>query len=308
MKKRKKQIIGFTIFFLFSAYGTQSQDTRLNTIKKAIAKRNESLTENLKISGIKAVMEGYTHDVLFFPQYKTAISSKTDLEDFYTEWTDSFEIMDYGKNTVCLEIIGNRLVEIGTFSLTGNEKQKIPFTGNYMVIWKKVEAVYQIEIELFGNDTYVTRNQVPYASVSIPIPHALPKYMLSEDTKIEKELIFHNNQVIEAVTKGDPEKRIRGFHDEAILIPNFSEIKKGKERIVPYIESVYHPESNLYVSHKFYDVRVIDENHVIVAGHYKGGWDRPNDKGSFEGNMLNLLKRNEEGKLVMYRQISNRIK
>lgn len=44
---------------------------------------------------------------------------------------------------------------------------------------------------------------------------------------------------------------------------------------------------------------------VFLNGHFRVGWDKPDNKGSFEGYMSNLMKRGPDGKLLMYRQLAH---
>jgi ketosteroid isomerase-like protein len=44
---------------------------------------------------------------------------------------------------------------------------------------------------------------------------------------------------------------------------------------------------------------------VFLSGHFKVGFGKGDNKGSFEGNMSNLMKRDKDGKLLMYRQLAH---
>jgi hypothetical protein len=44
---------------------------------------------------------------------------------------------------------------------------------------------------------------------------------------------------------------------------------------------------------------------VFINGHFKGGWGDQSTGGHFEGNVSNLMQREKNGKLLMYRQLAN---
>jgi ketosteroid isomerase-like protein len=44
---------------------------------------------------------------------------------------------------------------------------------------------------------------------------------------------------------------------------------------------------------------------VFLSGHFKVSFDNGTDKGTFEGNMSNLMKRGKDGKLLLYRQLAH---
>ena len=257
----------------------------------------------LRQGEIDSLLEMYRTDVVYFPQYHYGIFNKSDLQDFYQRWIDSTTIVTMDRDIVDVAVVKDRAIETGTFSMDFERGgSKNTYRGKYMVIWKEENNSYKVEAESFCSDSYLPKDGVPY--ITTLTKYTKPIYELDASDDIENEIKTRNDEVIKNVESGSGRGRTEGYHREAIYMPNFSKMMIGLDRISPFLFETYFPGSNIFARHSFYDVRPIDEDHVIIAAHFKGGWNRSNSTGEFEGNMLNVRKR-QNGKLIMYRQLVN---
>ena len=278
-----------------------------NAEDKSVARELHQLSSNLsrylREGKIDSLLAMYRTDLIYFPQYHYGLFDKSDLRDFYQRWVDSTPILTMDREIVDAIVIKDRAVETGDFSVEfEREKGKNTYRGKYMVVWKEESGSYRVEAESFCSDSYLPKDSVPYPTGLTK--YTRPLYELDTTNDVEYEIKMLNDEVINHVESGDGQGRKEGYHQAAIYMPNFSEMMVGIDRIAPFLFKTYFPGSNFFVRHSFYEVRPIDENHVMVAAHFKGGWNRSNSTGKFEGNMLNVRKR-QSGKLVMYRQIVN---
>ncbi|MEM6737666.1 MAG: nuclear transport factor 2 family protein [Bacteroidota bacterium] len=272
--------------------------------KAIVTELSKKLTEQLAEGNLDSIMRLYSEEIIYFPQYKSAVLSKDGLRSFYQEWTDSITFLEINRQIVDLDSIGDRIVETGIFSIRySKDDRDFTYSGNYLTFWKKEVDSFKIEAESFCSDYWMPKDSLPYGFIagdSISLDHTY-----SASAEIVDEILALNKKMINDIEVGNSKGRVEGFHRDAVYMPNFSKMLIGMDSIQPYLHKIYYPGSNIFVKQNYYDIRLIDDNHVLVAGHFKGGWNRVDNSGTFEGNMLNLRKRNDEGKLVMYRQISN---
>jgi ketosteroid isomerase-like protein len=59
-----------------------------------------------------------------------------------------------------------------------------------------------------------------------------------------------------------------------------------------------------YVKDTFHEI-FDSGDFVFLSGHFEVGFGKGDNKGSFDGNMSNLMKRSKDGKLLMYRQLAH---
>ena len=299
-------ILGITSILLLEIGCKSSLDPPQSIVssKVLVTDLSKKLTTQLAAENLDSVMSLYSKQVIYFPQYKSAILSKDGLRSFYQKWTDLVSFTEFNRQIVDLDSISDRIVEMGKFSITYSKNEThANYSGNYLTIWKKELGSFKIEAESFCSDYWMPKDSLPYGPILVESNSGSGTYSAPND--IVEEILSLNSKMIEDIEVGNSQGRVEGFHKDAVYMPNFSEMLVGIKRITPYLHKVYYPGSNIYVKQNYYDIRRIDTDHVLVAGHFKGGWNRADNAGIFEGNMLNLRKRNDEGKLLMYRQISN---
>lgn len=292
--------LSLVVILTFVAVGCNSKEETADDVR-VVNQLSNKLTSYFHNEEIDSLLAMYKTDVLYFPQYSRGIFYRSDLRDFYQRWIDSTDILRFDRDIVDIAIIKDRAVETGNFSLDferGGVKK--PYNGKYMVIWKKENDSYSVEAESFCSGYYLPKDSIPYNTTRTE--HVNASYELDPSDVIENEIKILNDEVIKNVESGSGQGRTEDYHQEAIYMPNFSKMIIGLDSISPFLFETYFPGSNFFVQHSFYAVRPINVDNVIIAAHFKGGWNRPDNTGKFEGNMLNVRKR-QNGKLVMYRQI-----
>ncbi len=278
---------------------------RLTRQHRQIVEINNTIEHVYLSEKVDSLINLYHHEATFFPEYKPAIFDITKLRSFYQDWFKAIDIKAYTKKIYKVEVFSDYILEIGNFSLDYLSVDPLPHTysGKYMVLWKSSpDGKLSIISETFGSDKYLEPENVPYADVQIEEKTPLSRNEVSR--QVEAEIEEFNAEVIKAVEEGNGEARASGFTKDGIYMPHFDAILVGMEVIRPYMLKIYKPGGSLFVKHtyqKIYDLG----NFVFVNGHFKGSWGKSMKGGTFEGNMSNLMKRNEQGKLLMYRQLAN---
>lgn len=273
--------------------------------RKKIEAINVKIEQLYLEEDIASIISLYGSNLTFFPEYKPAIFEIGDLKSFYQDWFKDVDITFYRKKIHTIEWLSDHVLEIGTFQLgyTSSNESRDDYTGKYMILWKSdLNGNLQIMSETFSASKYIEAEEVPYSKVQVK-KRIVKRPGIRPALKLEIEAF--NEEVIKAVAEGDGETRARGFTKDAILLGNFDSIRVGIEAIRPIMLNRYHPGSSYNVNHTYYRIHEIGE-YVFINAHYNGTFGDSVNGGMFDGNMSNLMKRNEHGKLKMYRQASNR--
>ncbi len=253
---------------------------------------------------VDSLINRYHLEITYLPEYKPAIFDKTKLAGFFTDWWQRTTVLTYQKKIYEIQAFGDVLMENGHFQLDyiDTDGARGKYDGMYMIFWKRgPDNRLQIFSEGFCSDKYRKSSEVPYCSVSVAEQLEYPQNPINE--RLQREVAEANAAVIQAVEAGDSEARIDGFTEDAVYLHHYEKMMVGIKVLRPYLTRVYRPEAEFFVQHKF--GRIYDlGDYVLVNGHYKGGW-RADGGGTFEGNMLNVRRRCADGKLRIYRSLTN---
>lgn len=291
---------------LISDLKGQGITKNLNDCRKELETINSSIEQLYLTKDVHALTSLYASQFTFFPEYKSAIFEINALSKFFNDWFKAGDVRMYKKKISAVEVYSDHLLELGTYSFhySSMKNPQGEYKGNYMVLWKRInQGKWNIISETFGSDTYIEPEVVPYADVQVEATNFTAIDHVNK--KLIAEIEEFDAVVLKAVAGGDGNARAEGFTKDAILLPNFDSILMGIENIRPKMLKTYTPNMSFIVKHNYNRIYDLGD-YIFVAGHYKGGWGDSNKGGRFEGNMSNLLKRTENGKLLMHRQAGNR--
>jgi len=299
-------LIGIPITFV---QPSKSHPTSIGTADEwrlEIEAVNKNIEQLYITRNINTLIGRYAEEFTFFPEYKPAILEINTLRKFFTDWLNAANIIAYKKKISLVEVYPGYVLEMGTFHFDYSaidERQK-EYKGHYMILWKRNRSGdLRIVSETFGANGYIEPQEVPYASVKLEQSRFTPTHSVSN--QIYTEVIAFDAIVLKAVAEGDGDARANGFTNDAILMSNFDSIRVGMEAIRPKMLKTYTRDVSFNVNHTYFRIYDLGE-YIFVTSHYKGGWGDTDNGGRFEGNMSNLMKRNESGKLLMHRQAGNR--
>lgn len=281
-----------------------AQKVEEKTLEQQLATLNQQISRWYQQQQVDSIIQFYDKKVTFMPEYKPALYDVKSVSNFYKDWWSTTTIEKYQKNIFEVYSFDNYVVEIGTFELdyTQNKSNLKEYDGKYMILWQKSNTgQWTILSEIFNANKYLKASESPYATISVKETTTLPQPNVP--TTLKEEILERNKWLKKVVETGDGPARVKGFMTDAVYLPHFQPMKIGLAEIEPYLLKIYRPEAKLYTNQHICQIYDFGD-FVLTNGHYKGGWGSENG-GTFEGNMMNLYKRNEAGKLLMYRQLTN---
>jgi ketosteroid isomerase-like protein len=248
----------------------------------------------------------YDTAFIYLPEYEQPINKTGELQKFYAEWFKLQPVIFFNKQIYSVEKIANYVLEIGTFHM-GYSKKPGPenyYNGKYMTMWKR-DSLGKLKIisEAFGSDKFIKPEDMPYAPVMVEDTNK-PEEVNILSEKLRAEIGEFDKGVVKAVLTGDGEARANEFTIDGIYMPHFDSMQVGMGKLRPYMLRTYTRSSITYVKDTFHEIFDTGD-FVFLSGHFEVGFGQAGNKGSFEGNMSNLMKRSRDGKLLMYRQLAH---
>jgi ketosteroid isomerase-like protein len=282
--------------------------THINPVQEEIEVINQRIEQLFLSENIELLTSLYSEQLTYFPEYKPAIFNIKGLKKFYRDWFKVTDFSSYRKKIYTVEVYADYILEIGTSRLTyaSDNNPNNEYKCKYMVMWKKDDnEKLKIISETFGAEKYIEPNEVPYATVTVEASNFVERSNVTK--QVMREIEESNAIVIKAVAEGDADARANGFTNDGILMSTFDSMQVGMEAIRAHMFKTYNPDISFIVKHSYNRIYDLGD-YVFLTGHYKGGWgDSIKGGGKFEGNMSNFMKRDKSGKLLMYRQIGNRV-
>lgn len=140
-----------------------------------LTKINHKIEKLFLAQQVEPLIDLYHEDAVVFAEYKPAMTEPTTINHFYITWLGTVNIGAFQKTIYEVQVFSRYLLELGTFdcsySNTTNHPAQTIYRGKYIVFWQQDnQRQWRIVAEIFGSDTYLTAENVPYADVTVPEP------------------------------------------------------------------------------------------------------------------------------------------
>jgi ketosteroid isomerase-like protein len=240
------------------------------------------------------------------PEHSTARYGKEDIEDFYRQWFNGAKIGGLRKTPYEMLDFGDYAVETGAFvqTYTKNGAQPYAYSGKYMVLWATGGDKPRIVSELWGANA-------PFDDAALPAVEdgaSATDRTFRNDAKIAEEIRGRNAIIGKLVSERKGNEHADLFLPDAIYMTYYTPMLVGIDDIRRYFIEHERPgevaiDSLSLITGNIYPID--GGNLQLEQGFYVVNWRAGNDSGTVRGKSLNLWKRNQDGKLMLYRQAVN---
>lgn len=303
----EKRYVAIFIFFL-AFLDLQSQAQNSIEIKEKLTAINNQIAESFLHNDSSTIIKYYDEaEPVCMPEYHNALYTKEDIKSYYEQWLSNFKINDYKRSIYEVKIFENYAIEIGTFNINaiGKNGVSLVYDGKYMNVWKVLKNKKLVLVsEIWGANKAIDGSHFSVIKTNnIEIPE--PKI----DQSIEKEVYKRNERITELVKNREGEKHaVELFTKDAIYLTYDTPMLVGMENIKPYFTEHEKPNGVSIDSLSIKASRIfLLKNFIIEYGYYfvDVSWDNKKGRASVSGKSTNLWKRDENGVLMLYRQMVN---
>jgi ketosteroid isomerase-like protein len=256
----------------------------------------------------KTYLQSYADSVIAMPEYHAPVYGKQYLEHYYRQWFDSTSSTQLKRDIYEVQRIGNYILDIGRFThdFKKADSSLVHYEGKYMNVWA-IGAGHSVSLisEIWGSEFPINSSLLSFAakSPSGPLPG------LSIDPAIEEEVNTRYQHIAAYVkNRQGTLHATEMFLPDAIYLTYDTTMLVGMNNIEPYFTEHEKPGPVSIDSISLLASRMIPvDSFVLEYGYYfvAVSWDNHKGGINVKGKSTNLWKRNNEGKLMMWRQMVN---
>jgi ketosteroid isomerase-like protein len=308
-KMRKRHLLFMVILLFFvKSFAKEQAIKSEDQWKEKLKTINEQLAAAFLNEKIDVIMKFYDDkEPVCMPEYHKALYTKAAIKNYYQQWFDNVEIETYKRNIYEVQLIENYLIEIGFFtnSFTKTNGNLLVYEGKYINVWKieKNENLTLIS-EIWGANTAVDKSNFSFIKTQ---NSEIPQSKINKS--VENEVNKRNALIAELVKKREGEKHATElFTKDAIYMTYDTPMLVGMENIKPYFVEHEKPNGISIDSIQIKASKMISlNNFVIEYGYYyvDVSWDNKKGSAIVTGKSTNLWKRDQNGILMLYRQMVN---
>lgn len=269
---------------------------------------NSELADAFVNKDINVIMKYYDDkEPTCMPEYYTTIYTKNGIKSYYEQWFENVTIHTYKRDIYEVSLIKNYLIEIGTFknNFTRSDGTPLNYEGKYMNVWR-IEKNQDLKLisEIWGANSAVDKSNFSFLK-----PEATIMPTLTTTKTLGEEVKKRNKRIAELVKKRDGEKHATEFFEkDAIYMTYDTPMLVGIDNIKPYFQEHEKPNGVSIDAIEIKASSMISLGKFIIEyGYYyvEVSWDNKKGSAIVTGKSTNLWKRNENGILMLYRQMVN---
>lgn len=296
--------------FCLSAHTLPAQSL-IQTDKKTTAFLRQFRTDynkNMLNNKQELISVYYDDEIRLMPAYQKTIMSKANALVYHKAFSTRFDIKEYEREAIETLDLGARVVETGVFTMklklisTGKEYE---VHGKYQDIWKKLESNNLSLITQAWNHNDRTEIDEYFRFVEVPAVQTAFQAHLPVNSKISFELAALNKLLEVCIIQHDNKVWSQFYTDDAILIANFSPLRRGRKAVEEHLEQEV---KGMPVFEKL-DIRndEIDNLglYVIEYASHVANWRHGESSGVNTGKNIRIWRREPDGALKMFRQIGS---
>lgn len=145
------QKIFISICLCLFGYQFTSQAQSIKQEKAAIFKQARAFSKAYVEENIDKIMELYTKDASVFPN-RTKILSGSNAVRKYWSFNPQVNNISHKLMPKKVEIVGNTAYDYGYYEGVSEYKgKKRPFYGKYVVVWKKVQGIWKMHLDIWNS-------------------------------------------------------------------------------------------------------------------------------------------------------------
>lgn len=304
----KKRCLVLVVFFLFFGNIKGQNSKSVDQLKEKLKAVNNQIADSFLQKNSNIIIEYYDDAApVCMPEYHKALYTKQEIKSYYEQWLNGFKIKEYNREIYEIQLYANFAIEIGLFKInsTNATGKDLAYDGKYLNVWRiEKNGKLTLMSEIWGANKAIDGSNFSFIKTKLT---DTPK--LKTDKKVENEINKRNTRITELVTKREGEKHATEFFTkDAIYLTYDTPMLIGMENIKPYFVEHEKPNGVSIDSLSIRASKMIPLNNLVIEyGYYyvDVSWDNKKGKAIVTGKSVNIWKRNENGILMLYRQMVN---
>jgi ketosteroid isomerase-like protein len=281
----------------------------------AVSREQRAALDAYRTATVRAYLDGKPDGILrhlsetvrLLPAYQKTVLGKADAASYYLAFLKRFVISAYERQPIEVADIGQRVIEIGRFTMTiavRGSSDTHTLAGKYMDLWEKsASGQLALNTAAWNHDEYPKiADQLRFAEV--PSVHMALQARLPVAAGVGLELAANQKLQESTIIQHDGKTWALFYADDAILLANHGGVVSGRKALDEY--TVEH--ANAFPVFEKLDLRThrIDDLHEYVIEYASGvaNWRVGESSGVSLGKNILIWRRESGGALKIWRSIS----
>ncbi|MCV2485257.1 hypothetical protein OD917_10000 [Flavobacterium sp. SH_e] len=298
-------MIKFSFTFFFLAFGLFAQENKIDFgIRKQIEAYNTAFATAFLKGNQNALIKAYTDQSIFMPEHSRQRTGKKSISAFYEQWLSQAKIISYERTILEIQDFGSYVLEIGNFTENLILKRQDPhsYSGKYAVLWQKKKQFLTIAAEIWGSASYFDDKNIP--EIDDSDVSQTQEYISSDQLTLEVK--DRNNTIKSLVQNRQGVEHAKMFMPDAMYLTYYTPILSGEKEITAYFTEHEKPGTLSIEQISIKTSGIINAGKAIVEfGFYNVDWRDGDNNGNVKGKSINVWKRNNNGELMLFRQMVN---
>ncbi|MGN6421517.1 MAG: YybH family protein [Pseudobacter sp.] len=284
----------------------KKQASVIDDYQKKVEHLNLQFARALEKEDVQAIIQYYAADATSMPEYHSTLYNVTAIASYYKRWLSATKDNRYQRSIYSIKIIDGYLLESGTFThdFTQTGHQPFHYSGKYIHVWRidKKQALTLVS-EIWGSASWFDRSSMPLSSDTAAPVQIIP---VKPAEKLLADSIIDNNAEVARLVKERNGPAFSAFYtDDAIYMPYYTPMVIGKDSIHSYY--VKHEDPAVTIDDVQINIsRILPAgDFTLVNGFYNVKWRAGGNSGLVTGKSINIWKREKDGKLRLYWQMTN---
>jgi ketosteroid isomerase-like protein len=253
------------------------------------------------------IVRHLSETVWLLPAYQKTVLGKADAANYYQAFLKRFAVSAYDRQPIELADIGQRVIEIGRFTMTVSVRgsaETYTVAGKYLDLWEKsATGKLVLNTAAWNHDEYPKiADQLRFADV--PSVHMALQARMPVAAGISLELAALQKLQESTIVQHDGKTWALFYADDAILLANHGGVVSGRKALDEY--TVEH--ANAFPVFEKLDLRThrIDDLREYVIEYASGvaNWRVGESSGVSLGKSILVWRRESDGTLKIWRAIS----
>ena len=242
------------------------------------------------------------------PAYQWTVLGKRNVAAYYAAFVKRFQVREFRRKADGAADFGGRIGEYGTFEQTlvrRDSGAEHAVRGKYLDLWTRqpdgslrlLTQVWNYEGQLAFGD------ELRFADVPAVVTAYRARVPVTAGISFELAALDELHGVV--ITQHDAARWSLFFSDDAVLMPNFSEIRRGRAEIDEFI-TAHTRELPIFEKLDIRNDRIDDLGaYVIEYASHVANWRNGDSSGVNTGKDLRIWRRETGGGLRMFWQVGN---
>jgi len=296
----------FAIIFVGATYAfSQSNVTADEKTVVYLKKHRSDYIQSMVNKKPEMMQSYYAENIRLMPEFQKTVGGKANALSYHKAFSDRFDIKSYSRNELEVLDLGERIVELGMFTMkmiSKNTNKEYEIKGKYQNIWEKLTNNNISLVTEAWNYNHALEIEDQLRFDEVPEVNIALQAHVPINNKISFELAALNRLMEATIMQHDAKIWSQFYSNDGMFLYSRHPVYKGRKALDEFLEK--HVKEDMPIFEKL-DIRndQIDDlgDYVIEYASHIANWRRGEYSGINTGKDIRIWRRDADCSLKIFR-------